>query len=96
LAKTCGRLRAHVVPSNKGRFCVSLCLVSLGCIEIHIGFRKSEARLIDLDPGRDTFTNVVAVAKETRKVIASTAFTMALFLQSRLFYRQRSSDTCGM
>jgi hypothetical protein len=24
--------------------------------------------LIDLDPGRDTFTNVVAVAKETRKV----------------------------
>jgi hypothetical protein len=47
---------------------------------------------IYLDPDRDTFTEVVAVTKEARKVSASTAFTMAL-LQFRLLRRQRSPDT---
>jgi bifunctional non-homologous end joining protein LigD len=68
----------YVVCNNKATL---LYLANLGCIEMHCwGSRVRKLgypdyMVIDLDPGRNTFAEIVAVAKETRKVIAAAGGT---------------------
>ena len=77
-AKSTGRNVRYVVCNSKATL---LYLANLGCIEMH-PFNSRIRKLtcpnymvIDLDPGRNTFADVVAVAKETRKVIAAAGGT---------------------
>ncbi|MFZ2155368.1 MAG: non-homologous end-joining DNA ligase [Bradyrhizobium sp.] len=77
-AKSTGRNVQYVVCNNKATL---LYLANLGCIEMHCwGSRVRKLdypdyMVIDLDPGRNTFAEIVAVAKETRKVISAAGGT---------------------
>lgn len=77
-ARSTGRNVHYVVCNNKATL---LYLANLGCIEMHMwGSRVRKLHfpdymVIDLDPGRNTFAETVAVAKETRKVIAAAGGT---------------------
>lgn len=76
-ARSTGRNVHYVVCNNKATL---LYLANLGCImhPFNSKIRKLTCpnyMVIDLDPGRNTFADVVAVAKETRKVIAAAGGT---------------------
>ena len=77
-AKSTGRNVHYVVCNNKATL---LYLANLGCIEMHAwssrirNLNYPNYMVIDLDPGRNTFAEIVAVAKEARKVIAAAGGT---------------------
>ncbi len=77
-AKSTGRDVHYIVCNNKATL---LYLANLGCIEMHPWSSRIQNlhcpnhMVIDLDPGRNPFADVVAVAKETRKVIAAAGGT---------------------
>jgi bifunctional non-homologous end joining protein LigD len=73
-AKSTGRNVHYIICSNKATL---LYLANLGCIELHPwnsrirNLNCPSYMVIDLDPGHNTFAEVAAVARETRKVIAA-------------------------
>ena len=77
-AKSTGRNVHYVVCNNKATL---LYLANLGCIEMHAwssrirNLNYPNYMVIDLNPGRNTFAEIVAVAKEARKVIAAAGGT---------------------
>lgn len=77
-ARSTGRNVQYVMCNNKATL---LYLANLGCIEMHAwGSRTGKLRfpdymVIDLDPGGNSFADVAAVARETRKVIAAAGGT---------------------
>jgi bifunctional non-homologous end joining protein LigD len=77
-AKSTGKDVYYIVCNNKATL---LYLANLGCIEMHPwlsrirNLNSPSHMVIDLDPGRNTFAEVVAVAKAVRKVIAAAGGT---------------------
>lgn len=77
-AKSTGRDVHYIVCSNKATL---LYLANLGCIELHPwnsrirNLNCPSYMVIDLDPGHNTFADVAAVARETRKVMAAAGGT---------------------
>lgn len=77
-AKSTGRNVRYIVCNNKATL---LYLANLGCIEMHVwGSRCDKLHspsymVIDLDPGGNSFADVAAVARETRKVVAAAGGT---------------------
>ncbi|MEZ5822933.1 MAG: non-homologous end-joining DNA ligase [Xanthobacteraceae bacterium] len=77
-ARSTGRDVHYVVCNNKATL---LYLVNLGCIEMHVWSSRTrilhcpDYMVIDLDPGGNSFAEVAAVARETRKVIAAAGGT---------------------
>lgn len=73
-AKSTGRRVQYIVCNNKATL---LYLANLGCIEMHTWNSRirqldyPDYMVIDLDPGHNTFAEIVSVAMETRKVIAA-------------------------
>jgi bifunctional non-homologous end joining protein LigD len=77
-ARSTGRNVQYIVCNNKATL---LYLANLGCIEMHCwGSRVRKLdypdhMVIDLDPGRNSFAEIVAVAREIRTVIAAAGGT---------------------
>ncbi len=73
-AKSTGRNVHYVVCNNKATL---LYLANLGCIEMHPWLsrtkelKKPSYLVVDLDPGRNPYDQVIAVAKAVRKLIQS-------------------------
>lgn len=71
-AKSTGRNVHYVVCNNKATL---LYLANLGCIELHPWLSRTnrlnnpDFLAIDLDPGRNTFDQVITVARAVRKLI---------------------------
>jgi bifunctional non-homologous end joining protein LigD len=77
-AKSTGKDVQYIVCNNKATL---LYLANLGCIEMHPWssriqkLNSPDHMVIDLDPGHNTFAEVITVAKETRRVIAAAGGT---------------------
>jgi bifunctional non-homologous end joining protein LigD len=73
-AKSTGRRVRYIVCNNKSTL---LYLANLGCIEMHPWLSRTkrlnrpELMVIDLDPGRVPFEQVVAVARRVQKIVAA-------------------------
>ena len=71
-AKSTGRHIHYLVCNNKATL---LYLANLGCIELHPWLsrtkhlNKPDFLVVDLDPGRNTFDQVITVARAVRKLI---------------------------
>lgn len=72
--RSTGRNVHYIVCNNKAAL---LYLVNLGCIELHPWLSQTRSLqtptylVIDLDPGRNSYAQVIAVAKAIRKLIQS-------------------------
>ncbi|MCC6947371.1 MAG: non-homologous end-joining DNA ligase [Bradyrhizobiaceae bacterium] len=77
-AKSTGRNVQYVICDNKHTL---LYLANLGCIEMHpwlartANLRNPDFLALDLDPGGNPYSDVVAVARATRKVIEAAGGT---------------------
>ena len=73
-AKSTGRNVHYIVCNNKATL---LYLANLGCIEMHPWLsriqhlKRPDFLCVDLDPGRNTFDQVITVARAVQKVIAA-------------------------
>lgn len=71
-AKSTGRYVRYIVCNNKATL---LYLANLGCIELHPwlsrtrALRKPTYLVIDLDPGRNSYAQVITVARTIRELI---------------------------
>jgi bifunctional non-homologous end joining protein LigD len=73
-ARSTGRYVRYIVCNNKATL---LYLANLDCIELHPwlsrtkALRKPTCLVIDLDPGRNSFAQVIAVARAVRRLVQS-------------------------
>jgi bifunctional non-homologous end joining protein LigD len=77
-ARSTGKNVHYVVCNNKATL---LYLANLGCIELHpwlarVGrLDRPDFLVIDIDPGRSDFADVIAVARAVRKLVAASGAT---------------------
>ncbi len=73
-AKSTGKRLRYIVCNNRATL---LYLANLGCIEMHPWLSQTKRldrpdfMVIDLDPGRNTFAEVIAVARRIQKVVTA-------------------------